>query len=341
MKIVYCTPYQGEEDIVTALLPGHEVVFCLDPLGETDGVPNQFRDAQVLSVFVNSRVTAEMIDSMPQLRHIALRSTGFDHVDVAHATSKGIVVSYVPHYGSQTVAEHTFALILTISRKIHSMHGLLRTSGGVDVTEHEGFDLCGKTIGVIGTGAIGKRVCEIAQGFHMNVRAFDLYPDAEFAKTHGVTYGSLEEVLAASDIITLHVPATTENHHLLNEGSIAHIKRGAYVINTARGSLIDTVALIHALKSGHLAGAGLDVYEGEEYLKDELKLVDSREELNMHIWRAFAAEHELLDMANVVMTPHMAFNTKEAKREITETTIANMQKWEKQENFYAVSLPTS
>ncbi len=336
MNIAYVTPYAGEMAIVKELLPDIEVVPYDQPIGETDGIPESIRYCDVLSIFVNSRLTAAMIDSMPNLKHIALRSTGYDHVDVAHAHTRGIVVSYVPHYGSQTVAEHTFALILTLSRKIHAMHGLLRTTGEMDVVAHEGFDLAGKTIGVVGTGAIGKRVCEIAHGFRMKIVAFDLYPDEAFAKQYDITYLPLTDVLAAADIVTLHVPATAENYHLLNEESLTHLKQGAYIINTARGSLIDTVALIHALKSGQAGGAGLDVYEGEEYLKDELKLVDSREELNMQIWRAFAAEHELLDMQNVIMTPHMAFNTKEAKREITETTLENITSWQAGATKYVV-----
>jgi D-lactate dehydrogenase len=339
MKIAYVTPQPDEEELVREVLAGREVVFYGDALGETDGVPAELRDAEVLSIFVNSRLTPAMIDSMPNLKHIALRSTGFDHVAVAHAEEKGIVVSYVPHYGSQTVAEHTFALILTLSRKINAMYDLMRTSGEVSVPEHEGFDLCGKTIGIVGTGAIGKRVCEIAKGFRMNVVAFDLYPDETFAIEHGMTYLSLNELLATADITTFHVPATKENYHLLNEDNLTRVKPGAYIINTARGTLIDTVALIHALKSGKLSGAGLDVYEGEEYLKDELKLVDAREELNVNIWKAFAAEHELLDMPNVVMTPHMAFNTKEAKREIIDTTVANIKHWSEGGEFFRVKMP--
>ncbi len=333
MKIAYVTPQPGEESLVRELLPDHDIMFYPNPVGEADGIPTELRDAEVLSIFVNSRLTSTMIDSMPNLKHIALRSTGFDHVAVEHAREKGIVVSYVPHYGSQTVAEHTFALILTLSRKINAMYELMRVSGELDVALHEGFDLCGKTIGIIGTGAIGKRVCEIARGFRMKVVAFDLYPDQAFASQHEMVYMSLTDVLAVSDVITLHIPASKDNYHLINEENLAQVKSGAYIINTARGTLIDTVALIHALKAGHLAGAGLDVYEGEDYLKDELKLVDSREELNVNIWKAFAAEHELLDMPNVIMTPHMAFNTKEAKREIIDTTVENIKQWQQGAEF--------
>lgn len=204
------------------------------------------------------------------------------------------------------------------------MYELLRRDGTLDVVAHEGFDLAGKTLGVIGTGAIGRRVCEIAHGFRMNIRAFDLFPKSDLVDTLAVQYGSLQEVLAESDIITLHTPATKENFHLLNQETFSLLKPTAYVINTARGTLIDTVALIQALKAGKLAGAGLDVYEGEEFLKDEMRLIDG-EVTDLATWRAFAAEHELLDMPNVIMTPHMAFNTKEAKREITDTTCANVR----------------
>ncbi len=322
MKLAYVTPYLGEEQIVRDLLPEHQIVFIESALSEY--IPTEILDVEILSIFVDSKITAEMLDTMPNLKVIALRSTGFEHVAVAHAQEKGIIVSYVPHYGSQTVAEHTFALMLELSRKAYPMYELLRSNGNLDVVTHEGFDLSGKTIAVIGTGAIGKRVCEIAHGFRMKIKAFDLYPNAEFAATLGVEYGTFAEVLSTADIVTLHTPSTPENYHLLNTETLALTKPGAYIINTARGTLIDTVALIHALKSGHLAGAGLDVYEGEEYLKDEMKLIDGKN-IDMAVWRAFAAEHELLDMPNVIITPHMAFNTKEAKREITETTITNIK----------------
>ena len=323
MKTVYVTPYEGEDDIVRNLLPDHEIVVHNEAISDT--IPEEWADAEVLSIFVNSKMTEGMIDSMPNLKVLALRSMGFDHVPVAYAQSKGIAVVYVPRYGAQTVAEHAFTLLLSLSRNVPAMYDLLRREGNIDIATHEGFDLCGKTMGVLGTGNIGKRSCEIARGFRMNVKAFDLYPDEAFAKEYGIEYVSMDEVLSESDVITLHVPATAENHHLLNEETLAKMKPGAYIINTARGTLIDTVALLHALKSGHIAGAGLDVFEGEEYLKDEMKLLDPELKADMNTFKAFVAEHELLDMPNVIMTPHMAFNTKEAKLEITETTVENIK----------------
>ena len=323
MKIAYVTPYQGEGEIVHELFPEHEVLFVDEPI-HTD-VPEGARDADVLSVFVDSTVTAEMIDSMPNLKVLALRSTGFDHVDVSHATGKGIVVSNVPHYGSQTVAEYAFGLMLTLSRRIYSSYDLLRREGMVDVPRCEGFDLCGKTLGVVGTGAIGRRVCEIARGFRMRVIAFDLYPNDDLAKELGIEYRAYDEVLEEADIVTFHVPATDENHHMLHGENIARMKPGACVINTARGSLIDTIALVHAIKRGHLGGAGLDVFEGEQYIKDEMQLLmPGGEKIEPPVWRAFVADHELIDHERVIVTPHLAFNTKEAKREITETTAQNI-----------------
>ncbi len=321
MKIVYVTPYAGEEKIVTEALEGHSVTYLSEPI--TTDLPAVCVNAEVLSVFVDSKITAPMIDQMPNLKVLALRSTGYDHVAVAHAEAKGIVVSYVPHYGSQTVAEHTFALMLSLSRQAYPMYELLRREGNLDVVTHEGFDLSGKTLGVIGTGAIGKRVCEIAHGFRMNIVAFDLFPNTELIQKFGVQYVSIEALLSEADIVTLHTPATKENYHLINAATLELMKNSAFLINTARGTLVDTVALMRALKAKEIAGAGLDVYEGEEFLKDEMRLIDG-EVSDLQTWRAFAAEHELLDMENVIMTPHMAFNTKEAKREITDTSTANI-----------------
>ncbi len=325
MKILYCAPYEGERDIAVEALPGHEVIFTDQPI-RTE-IPDEHRDAQALSVFVDSVVTAEMIDSMPDLKVIALRSTGFDHVDYAHAQEKGIVVSYVPHYGSQTVAEYAFALMLALSRKAYAAYDALRSDGSRDVKKYEGFDLKGKTIGVIGTGAIGRHAVGIAQGFGMQVIAFDLYPNEEFAAESGIVYKeSIQAVLAESDLVTLHVPSSPENYHMINAESLAGAKEGMYVINTARGDLVDTVALTQAIQSGHIGGAGLDVYEGEKFITDEMELLTQDVEIGEAVWRSFAAEHALLDMPNVIVTPHVAFNSVEAKKEITDTTTENILK---------------
>jgi len=324
MKIAYIAPYEGEKEIATAALEGHEVVFIDTPV-RTE-IPESVRDADALSVFVDSVVTEEMIDSMPNLKCITLRSMGFDHVACAHAQAKGITVSYVPRYGSQTVAEYAFALILALSRKAYAAYDALRTDGSRDIKRFEGFDLKGRTLGVIGTGAIGRHACGIAKGFGMKIIAYDLYPDETFAAEQGVTYVSFSELMAQSDIVTLHVPSTPENYHLINEEVLANAKAGLYLVNTARGDLVDTIALTQALKDGKVAGAGLDVYEGEKFIVDEMELLDADKNVAEESWKAFAAEHELLDMPNVIVTPHVAFNSVEAKTEITQTTAENIIK---------------
>ena len=323
MKIAYIAPYEGEKEIASVALAEHEVVFIDRPI-RTE-VPEEVRDADALSVFVDSVVTEEMIDSMPNLKCITLRSMGFDHVACSYAQEKGITVSYVPRYGSQTVAEYAFALILALSRKAYAAYDALRADGVRDVKRFEGFDLKGRTLGVIGTGAIGRHACMIAQGFGMNVIAYDLYPNEAFAAEQGISYVSFEELMAQTDIVTIHVPSTSENHHMINNESLANAKDGIYIINTARGDLIDTVALTKAIKSGKVAGAGLDVYEGEKFIVDEMELLDEGKDITEESWKAFAAEHELLDLPNVIVTPHVAFNSIEAKREITETTAANIR----------------
>lgn len=324
MKIAYIAPYEGEKEIALAALEGHEVVFIDHPIRSE--VPEEVRDAEALSVFVDSVVTEAMIDSMPNLKCITLRSMGFDHVACEYAQQKGITVSYVPRYGSQTVAEYAFALILALSRKAYAAYDALRTDGERDVKKYEGFDLKGRTLGVIGTGAIGRHACLIARGFGMNVIAYDLYPNEEFAAEQGITYVSFEELMAQADIVTIHVPSTPDNYHLINEESLAQAKPGIYIINTARGDLVDTVALTKAIKSGQVAGAGLDVYEGEKFIVDEMELLDEGKDVAQESWKAFAAEHELLDMPNVIVTPHVAFNSIEAKTEITNTTAQNILK---------------
>lgn len=324
MKIAYIAPYEGEREIVRETLGEHEIVFVDSPIHAE--VPELVRDAEALSVFVDSSVTEAMIDSMPNLQCIALRSTGFDHVACAYAQQKGITVSYVPHYGSQTVAEYTFALILALSRKAYAAYDALRSDGARDVKKYEGFDLKGKTLGVVGTGAIGRHVCKIAKGFGMHIVAHDLYPSNEFASEHDVTYCSFEALMTQADIVSLHVPSSKDNYHMINAQSLASVKKGMYVINTARGDLVDTVALTQAIENGHVAGAGLDVYEGEQYITDEMELLDEGTDVATETWKAFAANHALLDMPNVIVTPHVAFNSIEAKREITQTTAENILK---------------
>ncbi len=280
--------------------------------------------AEAVTVFVNSMVDKSIIDSLPNLKLIITRSTGFDHIDVAHAQSKGILVCNIPAYGSRTVAEFTFALILTLSRKVFSAIEQIKFNKSWDVSNFEGFNLQGKTLGVVGTGRIGLNVIQIAKGFDMKIMAHDAFPNEDKAKAYGFEYSkSLEELLAASDIVTLHVPANPDTHHLINLDNISKVKKGCMLINTARGDVIDPAALIKGLNEGILGGAGLDVLEGEHELKEEAELMSSNH-LSFEKLKVLLEDHELMDHPKVIITPHVAFNTREARTEIMTTTLTNL-----------------
>jgi D-lactate dehydrogenase len=238
---------------------------------------------RILVPFVATQVTAEVMDRLPQLGLIATRSTGTDHIDVTEAARRGITIANVPDYGSVAVAEHTFALLLTLTR----------------IQPHltPGTDLSGKTLGVIGTGAIGRHVMQIAHGFGMNILAYDL------EHRPGIRYGTLDEVLAQSDVLTLHIPATPATRHFINERRLAAMKPGVILLNTARGSLVDTAALSRALHSGQVSAAGLDVVEPASDAEGGTAL------------------------PNTIVTPHIAYNTREAIRRISNITLDNIRRW--------------
>lgn len=319
MKIVFDAVEEHEQVVLRGALQGHELMF-LDRSIDRDEVVS---DADIVSVFVSSPLTTATLAAIPSLRMVAARSTGYDHIDTTTVRSRGIVVSTVPSYGTRTVAEFAFALILALSRKAYAAFDELRDKGTADIRRYEGFDLVGKTIGIIGTGKIGKNAARIARGFGMHIFLNDAHPDDVFAGELGAAYGTLEDVVEKSDIISLHVPYMKETHHLINEVTLARFKKGSYLVNTARGAVVDTLALVRALKSGHIAGAGLDVIEGEKELLDEISLL-SNVHNDINEFRTLVAAHTLVDMPNVIVTPHIAFNTREAKREILETTIANI-----------------
>ncbi len=290
-----------------------------------DLAAKEIKDTTILSPFINSKIDKSVIDSLPNLKYITTRSTGFDHIDIEYAKSKGIPVSNVPTYGENTVAEHTFALILSIARNLKKAH-FKASEGDFLIKGLMGFDLRGKTIGVVGTGHIGLRVIKMAVGFSMNVLAFDPTQNTFLSEVLGFKYVDFETLLKESDIITLHAPYNKKTHHLINENNINLIKKGAILINTARGSLVDTIALTKALDDGILAGAGLDVLEGEEIILEEKQLLLRRkkelydpQKLQLTLRNCF-----LLQRENVVFTPHIGFYSKEAIKRILDTTIYNV-----------------
>jgi len=270
-------------------------------------------DATVISIFVSDQVTAKVMDSMPKLRLIATRSTGFDHIDLEAAKQRGITVVTVPRYGEATVAEYTFALLLSLSRKISAGQQAIST-GKVDTTALCGFDLRDKTIGLVGTGKIGLHAALIAKGFGMKVIAYDPYPNEAKAQEIGFEYVPLEALAERSDVISLHAPATPENHHLVDSAFLKRVKSSAVLINTARGELVDTGALLERLQAGAIAGAGLDVLEYEAHLHGTV----DEEDPGVQTVRA------LQGLPNVILTPHNAFNTHEAVDRIRQTTAQNI-----------------
>jgi D-lactate dehydrogenase len=323
MQIAFFGVNQEEENILSELLSGvGELVFYKEVLRRENA--HKAHNAQIVSMFVGAEADSKVIDLIPNAKLLVTRSTGYDHVDIAYAEKKGIKVANVPAYGSHTVAEFTFALILMLSRKVHEANHNLREGMNFDISELRGFDLYGKTLGVVGLGKIGQNVAKIAQGFGMKVIGCDKYPDKDFLKTYNFSCVKLLELLKQADIVTLHVPHTKETHHLINSKNISLMRDGAYLINTARGEVVETDALVKALQSKKLAGAGLDVLEGERELKEEIELVANQKEWHGD-FKTLLENHILIELPNVIVTPHIAFYTREAERRILETTSKNIK----------------
>jgi D-lactate dehydrogenase len=320
MNISFFDITPSEEVIIKTSLQDHDLYITKEPL--TSAVKGETEKCEILSFFVSAHIDAEILDKLPNLKCIATRSTGFDHIDIEECKKRGIVVMNVPAYGSHTVAEYTFSLILSLTRKINQSFNWVKNSekSEYDMLEFRGVDVKEKTLGVIGTGKIGKEVIKIAiNGFEMNVIAYDLYEDADYAKKLGYKYTTLEDLLKNSDIITLHCPCTPETRHIINSGNIGLVKKGAYIVNTARGELIETDALINALENKEIGGVGLDVLEEKE---DELKTRGRSREEEI---KTILDQKNLHKISNAILTPHNAFNSKEAVERILKTTIENIE----------------
>jgi D-lactate dehydrogenase len=325
MKIAYLRPTDSEKEVVTAALDGHEVIYAEN----FNEISNEvLATVEVLSVFVDTAVDAAVLDRAPNVRCIAARSVGFDNIDIKTAHERGIAVCRVPHYGSQTVAEFAFALLFALSRKVYEAQVAMKLEKKVvNQLPYEGFDLGGKTLGVVGTGKIGQRVCAIAHSFGLKVIAADAYPN-DVVSQWDVTYVPLETLVSQSDIVSVHVPSLPTTYHMINESMINLMKKTAYLINTSRGEVVDTNALVTALQHQVIAGAGLDVLEGERDLGTPFH-VGTEEQKNLR-----TLNHALMDMPQVIVTPHIGFNTKEAKAEIIQCTIANI-------NAFSIGNPTN
>lgn len=271
-------------------------------------------------VFVNDTVDAAVLGQLAAggTRLVALRSAGFNHVDLAAARQLGLTVARVPAYSPHAVAEHAVGLILTLNRKLHRAYARVR-EGNFALQGLLGFDLQGRTVGVVGTGRIGAAFARIMIGFGCRVLAFDPAPSQE-CRDAGVEYVPLDQLLGVSDIVSLHCPLTERTHHLIDAGRLASTKPGVMLINTSRGALVDTRAVVMALKSGHIGYLGIDVYEEEEHLFfEDLSTSIIQDDLFMR----------LLTFPNVIVTAHQAFFTEEALTNIARTTIANVTAFER------------
>jgi D-lactate dehydrogenase len=322
MKIVVFEAEDWERDACLALEPTHTVLCRKEPLNADDA--GEFADAEVISTFVNSDLSATVLKRLSKLKLIATRSTGYDHIDLDYCRRAGIAVCNVPDYGDPTVAEHAFALLLALSRNI--VPAVERTRGG-DFSRSglRGFDLGGKTLGVVGAGRIGRRAITIGRGFGMRVLAFDPAPNPTAAQALGFRYAPLGELLAAADVVTLHLPGGTGSQNLISDAEFALMKPHAVLINTSRGGVVDAEALVRAITSGRLAGAGLDVVAEEASMREEAEIFGPGGGLEAERMRSLLADHALLHHPNVIITPHIAYDTGEAMGRIIAATLANIR----------------
>lgn len=278
----------------------------------------------IVSVFIYSKMDKEVLDKLPDLKMIATRSTGVDHIDVGECKKRKIEVMSVQAYGSNTVAEYTFGLILAVAKNIVEAHQAVEE----DEFSPEGLtgiDLFGKTLGIVGLGKIGVNVAKMAKGFGMKILAVERTPDEKIVKKYGIKIVDLETLLKESDVVTLHVPAMKETYHLINRDNIKLMKEGSILVNTARGAVVETSALIWALNKNILRGVGLDVVEEEDKV-ESLSMVMSQRPKKEDL-QDVLSYHMLRDRDDVVFTPHNAFNTEEAIGRIIKTTVENIEQF--------------
>lgn len=312
-------------DFITRnLAAGYAPVFLTHSINDAnDAELKKYEQAEIISLFTHSdKVSNKKLALLPHLKMINTRSTGFNHIDLAWCQKRKIVVTNVPKYGETTVAEFAFALLLALVRHlIQAKNDMAQNQ--IQLNKYMGTDLYGKTIGVIGTGSIGRHLIQIAQGFGMKIAAYDPYPHPTLKEVY---VPDLKALYKKSDIISLHIPSTPENRHLINKQAFAQMKRGVIIINTARGDLIDTQALYQALHSGHVGGAGLDVLENEDFLlNDDIDPDHSR--CNQECLLDSAMNLKLMQFKNVIATPHIAFNSVDAIERIMKTAVDNINQF--------------
>ncbi len=322
-KIIFFDVEDYEREFLQKNCEGkYNYIFVSEPLNDLKPVPEEYSDVRIISCFTNSRVNKEVLAQFPRLKLIALRSVGFNHVDISYCKEHGIAVETTPNYGNDSVAEFAIGLLLDVARKITRSYINLKNQE-VNPIASVGFELAGKTMGIVGLGKIGSEMARLAKGFDMKILGYDIKENIELEEKYGVEYTTFHNLLEKSDVISLHSPLTAENLHLFNKETFKKMKNNAILINTARGELIETQALYNALAAKEIAGAGLDVLECEETLSNP-DYLDDIDRLNDNYLRKTLLNNRILNLDNAIVTPHIAYDTTEAIHRILNTTMENI-----------------
>jgi len=309
-KMFFLEVESEDQEKITKQFPGAQIFEA--NLSETEIIKN-CQDAEILCVFIYSQITKKVIENLPHLKFIITRSVGYNHIDLQAAAKKNISVCNVPDYGCYVIAEHVFAILLSGLRNVAAAENRVEKEHNFDFHGLRGISLKNKTLGIIGTGKIGKNVARIAKcGFLMNVLANDLYPDLEFSKKIGFQYCNLEKIFTESDIISLHCPLLESTKHLINSKTINKMKKGVSIVNTSRGGVISTPDLIVAIKSGKVSHAALDVLEHEKNLEEY---------------------QELFSLPEVLITPHIAFYADESMQKMYNESFNSIGRFLKKEKL--------
>lgn len=328
MKMLMFDYRESEEDFFKQnKFSDIDITFIKEPLNEMSNLTeDQLNETDVISVFITSNVCEDVIKKFKNLRIVTTRSTGYNHIDVKYCSQNNIAVFNVEEYGQTSVAQYTFALILALVRNLFPAHYDTQRNI-INHPDYEGRDLSKLTLGIIGCGSIGSAVAKIANFFDMNVLVYS------YAKRNDVSeiaeYTTLEYVLRNSDIITLHLPYSTEVYHMLGENEFSLMKDGAYIVNTARGELIDNVVLYENLISEKIKGAALDVFECEHIAIHSQNLIDEIKDCSSKCVTSVLVMQKLLGMENVIITPHIAYNTQESINTLLKTTFNNILDYSK------------
>lgn len=321
MKIVFFDLEDWEISYFKGRILNQAAEFYRTGINETHS--ESIYDAEIICSFIFSKLDKETLGKFRNLKVISTMSTGYDHIDMDECKRRNIIVCNVPSYGENTVAEHVFGLMLNLSRNISKAYQLT-SKGNFSYEGLMGFDLKGKTLGVLGTGRIGQNVIKIAKGFEMDVIAYDPFQRDELAGKLGFSYVPFDQLLASSDIISINVPLNSQTYHIINKDSIEKMKSGAILINTARGPIVDTNALLEALSNGKLGGAGLDVLEGEMLMKEEKAVISTSSTMAREQMATLLQDYALMRLHNVIVTPHLAFYSREAVTRILDSTLDNV-----------------